>query len=94
MLVKFLLILPIAFYLLLAPRFFQSWRLFFEQDTTLSPQDRVFSQVVLTIATVFWPLVVPFAYLELLHKVQREKAMTSAPSVESEAKHPSPTTVR
>lgn len=96
MLAKFLLIFLIAFYVLLAPRFFRSWRLFFEQDTTLSPQERTFSQVVLAIATVFWPVVVPFAYLELLNKVQREKVaaplqttLQTAKIAEVEAKQPS-----
>lgn len=63
-----------AFYLLMTIRFFRIWRGFFERDTGLSPNWTYVSIAVLILASAFWPIVVPFAYLELLEKVQQNSA--------------------
>ena len=64
-------LLPVALvvvYLLMASCFFYSWLKLFKQDTNLSSDERLLSQIVLVIATILWPVVVPITYLELLKK--------------------------
>lgn len=56
----------IATYLLMAVPFLSIWLNAFRRDTSLSARERQLSLVVLAIATVFWPVVVPLSYLELL----------------------------
>ena len=61
--------LPVALvvvYLMMASCFFYSWLKLFKKDTNLSSDERLLSQIVLVIATILWPIVVPIAYLELL----------------------------
>ena len=61
--------LPVALvvvYLLMASCFFYSWLKLFKKDTSLSSNERLLSRIVLLIATILWPVVVPIAYLELL----------------------------
>lgn len=73
-----------AFYLLMAIRFFRSWWVFFRQDTDLSTSWAYISIAVIILASAFWPVVVPFAYLELLEKVRRNAAMLEANTPETE----------
>ena len=58
--------LLIVFYLVMASYFFTTWLEFFDQETRLSSVDSCLSKVALVISTIFWPLVVPIAYLYLL----------------------------
>jgi hypothetical protein len=58
----------IATYLLMAIPFLSIWLNAFRRDTSLSARDRQLSLVVLAVATVLWPVVVPISYLELLKK--------------------------
>ena len=55
--------------------FFSQWLEFFLKDEDINYlKPRFFSSVILVIATIFWPIVVPFAYLELLkfHKKHKD----------------------
>jgi hypothetical protein len=65
--------LILVFYLLLAGLFFTRWLDFFLEDE-MSSQMRWFSSFILVIATILWPITVPFAYLELLkfHKKNKQ----------------------
>jgi hypothetical protein len=60
-------------YVVLAPIFFFSWLKFYRLDTDLDAEDRLISWIMLGIATLLWPLVVPFAYLSLLRKRYQER---------------------
>jgi hypothetical protein len=62
---------PTAFYVLVMPILFISWVSFFRQDHEMSAEDRHISFFVIAIATLLWPIVIPFAYLELLEKFKR-----------------------
>lgn len=65
----------IIFYLLLAYFLFVKWLLFFIKDKQMTPDEEFLSRIILLIATIFWPIVVPFAYLELLefhHKYKKD----------------------
>lgn len=66
--------LILVFYILLACFFFGEWLGFFLDDKEMTLRMRWFSCVILAFATIFWPIVVPFAYLELLkfHKKNKE----------------------
>ncbi len=66
-----LLLLFIAFYSLLMPVLFVSWLGFFREDLDLSKSEKYLSMVVIAIAMLLWPIVLPFAYLELLGKFQK-----------------------
>lgn len=58
-------------YLTIATFFFKVWRDLFEQNVNLSSEERQFSKMILLVATIFWPIVVPIAYLELISKSQK-----------------------
>jgi hypothetical protein len=68
-----MIIVVTLFYLLLAVIFFKEWLHFFSEDQEISSQERWVSRIILVIATVMWPIVVPFAYLELLKFHKRHK---------------------
>ena len=53
-------------YLLTSLYFCKNWLRFFKRNANLSVEDRFLSVVILVIATISWPVVVPISYLELL----------------------------
>ncbi|BAZ41390.1 hypothetical protein NIES4101_73560 [Calothrix sp. NIES-4101] len=65
--------LLLGFYTLLAALFFKEWFFFFINDPEMSVKTRYISGVILAIATIFWPLIVPLAYLELLKFHKKHK---------------------
>jgi hypothetical protein len=61
------------FYCMIAAHFLRVWLRFFQKDyPRLSGKDRMVSKQVLALATIFWPIVVPLAYLELLEAKRME----------------------
>jgi hypothetical protein len=69
-----MIIVVTIFYLLIAIIVFLEWLHFFFEDKEMSSQESWFSGIILVVATLMWPVVVPFAYLELLkfHKKHKE----------------------
>jgi hypothetical protein len=65
--------LILIFYILLACFFLREWLGFFLDDKEMTPKMRWLCGVILAIATILWPIVVPFAYLELLKFHQKNK---------------------
>jgi hypothetical protein len=61
-----LISLAIIFYLVMAYCFLNEWLDFFLADKDMTAEQRSISYVVLGLATTFWPVIVPIAYLELL----------------------------
>ncbi|AKG20524.1 hypothetical protein IJ00_03625 [Calothrix sp. 336/3] len=61
-------------YLMMAYYFFNVWLEFFLEDEEMNSTQRRISSIALVIGSVFWILVVPFAYLELLkfHRKHKE----------------------
>jgi len=57
----------LIFYLVIAYLLFKKWLFLFLQDEDMSSNQRSYSWGILVIGTIFWPIVVPFAYLELLN---------------------------
>lgn len=66
-----LFLLPVSFYILVMPILFSTWMTFFRRDGEMSREERKTSWWVIAIATMLWPVVLPFAYLELLGKLKR-----------------------
>ncbi|MEM7717273.1 MAG: hypothetical protein AAF349_27620 [Cyanobacteria bacterium P01_A01_bin.68] len=66
--------LAIIFYLIMACCFFIQWLGFFIDDKEMTSTQRYLSLLVLILATILWPLIVPLAYLELLkfHKKHKQ----------------------
>ena len=66
--------LAVVFYLIMAFCFFMQWLGFFIDDKDMDSGQRYFSIVILIVGTILWPLIVPFAYLELLkfHKKHKQ----------------------
>lgn len=66
--------LAIVFYLIMACCFFLQWLGFFIDDKEMTSTQRYFSILILILATILWPLIVPLAYLELLkfHKKHKQ----------------------
>ena len=71
MLITYLVILV---YLIMASCFFNQWLVFFLADEDMDSQERFYSTIVLVLATILWPIIVPLAYLELLkfHKKHKD----------------------
>ncbi|MDM9381372.1 hypothetical protein QUB80_11725 [Chlorogloeopsis sp. ULAP01] len=65
--------IAIIIYLVMTYCFFTNWLEFFRQDKDMNPAERLFSGVILVIATILWPIIVPFAYLELLRFHKKHK---------------------
>ncbi|KAB8331188.1 hypothetical protein SD80_027085 [Scytonema tolypothrichoides VB-61278] len=84
MLITYLVILV---YLIMASCFFNQWLVFFLADEDMDSQQRFYSTIVLVIATMLWPIIVPLAYLELLkfHKKHKEiiDLLINAPKIGS-----------
>ena len=53
-------------YLLTSSYFFTNWLKFFKRQARLSPEEILLSLVILIVATILWPVVIPVSYLELL----------------------------
>ncbi|MGB6296255.1 MAG: hypothetical protein WBF90_08720 [Rivularia sp. (in: cyanobacteria)] len=66
--------LAIVFYLTMACCFFIQWLGFFIDDKEMNSTQRYFSTIILILGTILWPVIVPFAYLELLkfHKKHKQ----------------------
>ncbi|MBH8552947.1 hypothetical protein I8751_11320 [Nostocaceae cyanobacterium CENA357] len=73
MLHLFLLSLVVMVYLVMGYYLFNEWLFFFLQDEEMSLEQRSFSRIILVVMTIFWPIVVPFAYLELLKFHKKHK---------------------
>lgn len=68
---EMILVHLVVVYLLMSTRFLTIWLEFFRRDSSLSSQEKHLSWVTLVVATIFWPIVVPLAYLELLIKAKK-----------------------
>lgn len=64
----------ILFYLLMALHLFTVWLAVLMRDTSVSPSEKPSHLMILSIITLLWPLVVPFAYLELLNAKNNVKS--------------------
>jgi hypothetical protein len=54
------------FYLAIAKNFFKLWLTILKQDSPhLSSEEKFLAIAILSLSTIFWPFVVPIAYLEL-----------------------------
>jgi hypothetical protein len=58
-------------YCLMMPILFANWYGLHAKDADMSRTERRLSMLVLTIATLLWPVVLPLTYIELLSKVKR-----------------------
>lgn len=72
-----MLYLILISYIIFAGLFFTEWLSFFIDDKEMSPPIRLFSGILLVIATILWPLIVPLAYLELLKFNRKHKKIIS-----------------
>lgn len=75
MLHTLLLYLAIIIYLVMAYCFFAEWLHFFLQDEQMNLEQRLFSGIILVIASILWIVIVPFAYLELLKFHKKHKSV-------------------
>ena len=58
----------LAIYLGMAFYYFKNWWKAFRRDTNLSKQQKKLSWLVLTVATIFWPIVVPISQYVMYHQ--------------------------
>ncbi|BAU14608.1 hypothetical protein LEP3755_51570 [Leptolyngbya sp. NIES-3755] len=67
-----LLLILGLFYLAVIPILFISWLEFFRHDEdNLTQEDQKISRLMIAVASVFWILALPFAYVELLDRFKR-----------------------
>ncbi|MEQ8969074.1 MAG: hypothetical protein RIE73_01610 [Coleofasciculus sp. C1-SOL-03] len=59
-------LLLISVYMLTGLYLLATWLRFLKKGAGLSPQQNVLSFLTVGIATLFWPLVLPIAYVKLL----------------------------
>ncbi len=71
--VTILYYLAFIIYLVMTFCFFMTWLDFFLQDEEMNSAQRYYSGVLLVGASILWPIVVPFAYLELLKFHKKHK---------------------
>jgi hypothetical protein len=69
----FLVNLAIIGYIAIAWCLFCEWLNFFLADVDMTSHQRFYSGIVLILGTLLWPLVIPFAYLELLKFQKKNK---------------------
>jgi hypothetical protein len=75
MLQQFLIYLAVIAYFGIACCFFYKWLDFFIEDEEMTSTQRSLSSVILIFASIFWVIVVPFAYLELLNFHKKHKGI-------------------
>ena len=61
--------LAIVFYLIMACCFFVRWLDFFIDDKEMNSAQRCFSMVILILATILWPFIVPLASEDVAHRL-------------------------
>lgn len=61
-----LIYIGITVYLVFAWCLLKQWLFFLIDDKEMSREQHFLSGTVLVLITIFWPIVVPFAYIELL----------------------------
>jgi uncharacterized membrane protein len=61
----------LAFYAIVMPMLFTNWYRLYSQEAGMSLKQRQTSRIVIMVATLLWPIVLPMSYLELLKKVKR-----------------------
>lgn len=59
-------------YLLMSCYFFTNWLRFTLRHPSSAPEDKFLSFLVFLITTIFWPIIVPMACLEILKKRKLE----------------------
>ncbi len=72
MLLQILLISTAIFYVVVGSCLFTQWLEIVQRDARLNSH-ALLSRIFLVIVTILWPIVVPFAYLELLPKSKTNK---------------------
>lgn len=70
-----LLVLFTGFYVLVMPLIHRSWIIQLKRERELTRSEKQWGLLVITIATVLWVFVVPFAYLELLEKMNSSQTL-------------------
>ncbi len=65
MLIQIIFIL-VCVYLIILQQVFNVWLKFFQQDHSISPEEKQLSWIILIIGAILWPIVVPISYLRLL----------------------------
>ncbi len=63
----------ITVYLLMIVCFFRKWLFFLQSDEHSKLEQPIFNGFFLILASILWPLIVPFAYLELLNFHQKHQ---------------------
>jgi hypothetical protein len=58
-------------YLIAMPILFFNWYDLYQHESQMTHAERQISRMVLGIATLLWPIVLPLSYLELIRKVKR-----------------------
>ncbi|MFM2430268.1 MAG: hypothetical protein RLZZ511_1481 [Cyanobacteriota bacterium] len=61
----------LALYAFVMPVLFTNWYGLYLQETRMTVHQRQISRIVLIIATLLWPIVLPMTYVELLQKIKR-----------------------
>jgi hypothetical protein len=71
MIMSILLTIIAAFYLLMMRTLLTKWIAAYQRGSRLSQSEKQSSYAVIAFATLLWPIVLPFAYLELLDNSQK-----------------------
>ncbi len=80
MLLQILLISAAMFYVVIGSCLFSQWLDIMERDAQINSHI-LLSRILLVTATILWPIVVPFAYLELLPSQSKKDIKTLAEQI-------------
>jgi hypothetical protein len=59
-------------------RVFNVWLKLYQQDSSISVEEKQLSWIILILGAVFWPIVVPISYLTLLERKLEEDEAKAA----------------
>jgi len=67
--VEIIQIILVSFYLIKTCHFGLNWLKFFNPDFLISTEDRFLSMIILFIAIIFWPFVIPISCIAFLSNI-------------------------
>ncbi|HEY9893146.1 MAG TPA: hypothetical protein V6D37_15335, partial [Candidatus Sericytochromatia bacterium] len=61
--IQLIMFILFCVYLIMLQRVFNVWLKLYQQDSSISVEEKQLSWIILILGAVFWPIVVPISYL-------------------------------
>ena len=66
--IQLIMFILFCLYLIMLQRVFNVWLKLYQQDSSISVEEKQLSWIILILGAIFWPIVVPISYLTLLER--------------------------